>query len=203
MPETPLPDGLDKIVKDHDRRLHTLETAAPQRFTSMSAGTYTVTDDSGVTRVQFGLLDDGTYGVGVLDDTGILVSLNALVFGVEAEEVAATEATSSTSYVDLSTVGPSVDVTVGPSGRVLIDQSAFIGLSTGAMTAYAGTHIDGVLGPGVLGLSTQTADPIATTVSGRRLVTGLTPGVHTFTMKYKVTSDSANYSNRVLTVQPL
>lgn len=73
MPVTPLPDNIVDIVRDLQRRIHTLETAAPMRATSMTAGTTIIKDDAGIARVAMGLIADDEYGLAVYNADGALV----------------------------------------------------------------------------------------------------------------------------------
>jgi hypothetical protein len=224
IPQTPGRQFLADL-KAMERRIADLERGERAPATSMRGGSFQILDDDGnprivlgdlgdglfglaaldadgLTRARLGLLDTGEYGLGVLNASGTLVNLGDYVFGIRADEVATTEATSSTSLTDLATVGPEVTVDVGPTGKVIVAHTAFIGLNAGGMTGFAAVMIDGVFAVST-GVSTQTAQPIAASAGGTRLVEGLSPGSHTFRMKYSVTSGSANFSNRGLVVQPV
>jgi len=122
-------------------------------------------------------------------------------------EVLASESTTSTSYTNLTTVGPQVTVTTGVSALVFmraeIGQSvsgagAWIGLAiSGATTQAAGTLYE-------LGHGAETSGNFYTHFDIFR-VTGLTPGSNTFTMQYKSlsSSSSCNAAYRAMLVIPL
>ena len=77
--------------------------------------------------------------------------LNGLIYPAS---VAATEATGSTTYADLTTIGPRVTVPVGPSGRLLV-----IGTADVSWADVAGVAIlaGGIFGIALSGANTATA----------------------------------------------
>ena len=96
------------------------------------------------------------------------------------------ESTSSTSYTDLATVGPAVTLVTGTKALVTItatmDQSV-----VGGNQIFAGFAVSGATT--VAANEDQSLDHRAgdqfLTLSGTYLVSGLTAGTNTFTMKYK------------------
>jgi hypothetical protein len=111
------------------------------------------------------------------------------------------ETTTSATYTDLTTVGPSVTVQTGAQAFVMIG---------GRMDDSGGTA-QVFIAPAVSGATTIAAtDTFACAVSGQAgtqhqavfaaLVTGLTPGINTFTSKYRTAGGTATFSNRTLTV---
>jgi hypothetical protein len=141
------------------------------------------------------------------------------------DTVGVLESTSSTSFGDLSTVGPGVTIPVGQTGRALVTIGANMRFDAarGSAVNTAGASMSFA----ITGANTQaaTADRALlgsirydslqaggfdTTVAGfldaskQVLVTGLTPGDTTFTAKYRaVTSGSAQFEDRVITVLAL
>ncbi|WP_329068994.1 hypothetical protein [Amycolatopsis sp. NBC_01480] len=131
---------------------------------------------------------------------------------IQSQDLTANEDTTSTSFVDLPTFGPSVTVYVGSSRRVLVLVSAtFTSLAWNA-SAYTG---------GRSGVQVSGASSIAPsrTISGLALNTGiqatgsrammftatdgLNVGSNTFTMKYRAeTADGVRIGARNLTVIP-
>lgn len=120
--------------------------------------------------------------------------------------VATSQSTSSASLTDLTTTGPAVTVTVTNSGKVLV---------------IAGSRCsnDTVNGAGVFGVDISGANTVAaadwawhisstanadTFITYSLLLTGLTAGSTTFTMKYrKAGGSNAAFSDRRLTIIPL
>ncbi|WIY05467.1 hypothetical protein QRX60_17050 [Amycolatopsis mongoliensis] len=140
---------------------------------------------------------------------------------IQSALVAASEATGSTSFTDLATVGPSVTVYIGSSRRALVLVSAYI-VATG--TASSGTALGGRMSPQVSGASTIAADNTLSaslaavtdpsgfagagvTATFLRLYTaadGLNVGMNTFTSKYnsRLSSPTCAFASRNLTVIP-
>lgn len=115
------------------------------------------------------------------------------------------QSTTSTTYVDLTTPGPSVTVTCGTIAMVWFAASAS-NVNNDAMTACS---------VAVSGASTVAASDnwMAQTdgvtggnfvrPSGMHVFTGLTAGSNTFTMKYKAGSATASFQFREIAVLPL
>lgn len=119
----------------------------------------------------------------------------------EGFEVSATETTTSTTFTDLASAGPSVTVTVGSSGMVEVHISA--GLYNDTVGAYA------VASFGTSGGATEAASDdwaiyrrVDTAgydirMGASRLITGLTVGASvTFTMKYRASAGTASFQRR-------
>lgn len=109
-------------------------------------------------------------------------------------EVLASEGTSSATYVDLTTPGPSVTVTVGQSGIVLLGWNTQCDATTGAASvAVSGANTIASTDNYYLRSAGANAG------SGRTYVfTGLTPGSTTFKMQYRSTSGTANFQRRTI-----
>lgn len=128
--------------------------------------------------------------------------------------VATGEATSSATYVDLTTTTDTVTITVPASGIILLTISAqiLIGASAAAAVSFAmsgaNTAAAGVTPPDdslALSLRNSTA---GTSVAVGQVgitfpLTGLTAGSTTFKLKYKSASGSCTFSFRRLTAVPL
>lgn len=132
------------------------------------------------------------------------------------------ELTSSGTYTDLGTFGPSVDVMVGPSGRLSVTIGAIIGISCagvadgrGGFMSYqvslGGTAIGPVDDANCAALQTSyNSAPVGYTVlyyvatSRQSTLSGLTPGaVYTLTAKYKCTGAQAEFMDRSISVTVL
>lgn len=142
---------------------------------------------------------DWVHGATVLD------------FGAHPEitgaTVATSETTTSTTYTDLTTSGPAVTMTVGPSGSVLLTLSADMVNNTINQYALMGYAVSGAT-------TTAAADTRAllvnTAFAGQEAafsrvfrITGLTPGSTTFTAKYRVTAGTGTFIGRELIVIPI
>lgn len=141
-------------------------------------------------------------------DDGAVTNAKLNLSGSQRATVATSQTTTSTSYADLSTVGPAVTVTIGSSGLALVIMemtassnvagNANLNMSfaaSGTNTITAGTQGQMKMG--------SFAGGVGMTHSFERLLTGLTPGSTTFTAKYSTTSGTATFSDRFLTVIPL
>ena len=141
-------------------------------------------------------------------------------FAMQEAVVATSETTNSASYVDLTTVGPTVTATVGPSGKVLVLVGANVSPNT-TVSAYT-SHIGFTLSSTSTNAGTTSlaaADTraaaagvglsvIDNTVLAPVLLTGLAPSSSpndtTFTLKYRADGiNTAAFYNRFLLVLPL
>lgn len=135
-------------------------------------------------------------------------AVNAALTGLLNSAVVATaQATSSTSYVDLATVGPAVTKTIGTSGKALVIVTCFVFNGTAGALNFMGYAVSGAT---TLAASDDRALILHSQVvngqgrhSAVHLQTGLTPGSNTFTAKYKVNAGTGTYSNRSLIVVAL
>jgi hypothetical protein len=114
--------------------------------------------------------------------------------------------TSSTTYVNATTVGPTVTVTTGV--QAFVHLYSFISSNVASTYALYGFDVTGATTQAVndnraLYVATFTAG-VGMASSATILVTGLTPGSNTFTVKYKVIGAvTATFDHRRLSVFPL
>lgn len=122
---------------------------------------------------------------------------------IKADYIATSQSTTSTSYTDLATVGPTVTITTGTTAYVTIQT---LGSNTvanrqymsfavsGASTIAAGTY---EIGPVVVPTGGGVDAPLVLSF----VVTGLTAGSNTFTCKYKsLDGNSITYAKRFIQV---
>ncbi len=98
------------------RRVEVLEANPRAGNTTIDAGALRVRDAAGSVRTQVGLLSDNTYGIEVKETGQDNFHQIPYVF---AEQTIAFEGTTSSTYTDLTTIGPTVTVPVRSTGRVL------------------------------------------------------------------------------------
>lgn len=118
--------------------------------------------------------------------------------------VATDESTGSTTYVDLATTGPSVTLTTGSTAIVVISADSYF--VSGAVTAGMSVDVSGATTIAANDINgtffTHTGNgndgPLARVI----YFTGLTPGVNTFTAKYRVTGSTGNFRKRTIEVDP-
>ncbi len=112
------------------------------------------------------------------------------------------ETTTSTVYANLATVGPSVTVKTGTKALVII--AAYVNNNTAAGSCNVGVAVSGasVIAPIdeaslYLGVPVINASMVA---SHSRIMPGLTPGLNTFTLKYKQNGGTATFAHRRISV---
>ena len=140
-------------------------------------------------------------------------STGAAAFASTEALITTSESTSSTTYTDLTTVGPSVTITVPSSGNVRVSLYALVGLPGGA----SGGGRMSVALSGANTLAASDANSMWNWANGGggqgssqpnsqyvMLFTGLTPGSTTFTAKYMTpTGNTTSFSSRRLAVYPV
>jgi hypothetical protein len=114
--------------------------------------------------------------------------------------VATQQGTSSTAYVDLATVGPSVTVTGLDALEITVTTNGVNSVATNtSIMSFA------ISGSSTLAASDTRALIILGSAGQRMsmtcLVTGLTPGVMTITAKYRVSASNSNFQDRNLMVR--
>ena len=118
---------------------------------------------------------------------------------ISADYIATSQATTSTSYTDLATVGPAVTITTGTSAYVKIQT---LGANTVANRQFMSFAVSGATT--IAASSTYEIAPTLTTISPLTLefvVTGLTAGSNTFTAKYKsLDGNSIAFAKRLIKV---
>lgn len=118
-------------------------------------------------------------------------------------EITTSQTTTSTSYTDLATVGPSVTVNIGANGMALVCIFSIM-TNSGAGINYAGVEVSGASSVSPTNVNACRNTGTSTIGASRTfLQTGLTPGSNTFTMKYNVNSGTGTFFNRSISVIPL
>ena len=119
--------------------------------------------------------------------------------------VATAEATSSTSGVDLATV-QSVTTVIGRSGMAFVSithEGGNSGTDAQTLMSFAASGAN-TIATGTYNTRSRLQTATATQrVGTTKLLTGLNPGVTTFTAKFFVTSGTGTFSNREISVIPL
>lgn len=119
--------------------------------------------------------------------------------------IAASESTTSATYTNLTTVGPDVTVTTGPRALALFtagitnsvaDAASLMSVEVSGATSITADDAWALCLRGPVSPSTQLA-------ANFKLFTGLTPGSHTFRMKYRAGANTASFVVRELAVMAL
>lgn len=122
--------------------------------------------------------------------------------------IATSQSTSSTTYANLATVGPVFTLVTGTVVRVTL--SATIDpagdLATAAVAVSGATTVSAPAGLPVNTISASGG--LAVSRTGSWVISGLTPGTNTFTVKYQATDTnggglSVAFANRLLVVERL
>lgn len=118
--------------------------------------------------------------------------------------IATSETSTSTSYVDLTTVGPAVTITTGTAAAVFL-KCAFDN-NTANIGTFMGFSISGassVAANDAQAIDSVNAAAARSRIGGAFFVTGLTAGSNIFTAKYKVaTASTGTFTQRDLWVLP-
>lgn len=138
----------------------------------------------------------------------VATGLNAIVERTSGRATVATnETTTSTTFTDLATVGPAVTVTTGARALVIISSESFISAGgSQSSTCRTGVAVSGAT-------SIAATDDTSVTRAGNSsdryqmsrvaLFDTLTPGSNTFTLKYRVSTGTGEFTRRNLAVLPL
>lgn len=134
--------------------------------------------------------------------------MNALGQDPNSADVTAAQSTTSTSYGDLTTAGPSVTMNLTTGQKVMVSVSAEIwgagsGVEVGRMS-FAVSGATTVTANDNNGASNRLTSNVITMCSRTSIITATATGSHTFTAKYKTTSSgtTANFENRRIVVFP-
>ena len=167
---------------------------------------FTLPSDLATNLVDNSSTVDAAYfnGVSAMGNA-LKAAIGTIGYGSRTATVATSETSASTSYTDLATTTDQVTVAIGSSGKAVVffdvessDSSGYYSYTSvdvsGANTiaasdANAIRFMPGSANPGHLGM------PI--------LMTGLTAGITTFKLKYKVSTGTGTWLNRRITVIPL
>ena len=124
------------------------------------------------------------------------------VTGIGATQVSS-QTTTSTTFTDLATVGPSVTLSTGTTA--LVQLSALMTGSATSVYAIQAVEVSGastIAATDLRSTFVQSPSGIYQGMAGRSIVIGgLTAGTNTFTIKYRTTAGTATFEARELFVQ--
>lgn len=116
----------------------------------------------------------------------------------------AAESTTSTSYTDLTTAGPSVTVDTGAKAIVVF--SSNLRNNTAGAGAWYSYGVSGATSSPASDSRGMFIDGVSASNAcrwgGFHIWTTLTPGTNTFTMKYRASTNTALFNDRQITVLP-
>lgn len=132
----------------------------------------------------------------------VTTGMNAIAEREFVEDFISTEeTTTSTSYADLPTVGPSVTVTTGTAALVIVNSK--LQNATAGQQSYASFDITGATTTGASdtwAVFFRPSDNGFAVRAGAAHIITVTPGSNTFTMKYRATGGTGNFEYRRLQV---
>lgn len=144
-----------------------------------------------------------------------VATTSSLILGGDLESTAGpsggvvntSQTTTSTSYTDLTTLGPQASVVIGPSGNAIVSVTAEAMTNSNGVECYMGFAISGATTVAAnddqaLTSATRNTGDLPKS-SGTFWVSGLNQGSHTFTAKYRTTSGTATFADRNITVIPV
>lgn len=200
MPPNQLPEDINHILTDLERRLGELERGSQLGNAGIQEGAVVITDANGTERVRLGLLktmDTGkTYGLRM--SSGLTIIDNDIAGATyqpqNAENPAACAKLSSTyGNPDTGGSGPNVTVTVSATGNLLVVVGAQIAIYTNGVDA--GYMSYAMTGANVqaesddrsanTGLNVPATTGVTAKVADTHLYTSLNPGVTTLSSKYR------------------
>lgn len=146
----------------------------------------------------------GTIGTGVWNGTDILVS--KLNLGQDSATTAAEEGTTSTTFTDLGTVGPTITYVPSVNTTVLLLWTAKVNNSVVGGRSFMGVDISDATTVAVADATSAwmrvTSSSDYFSITGIQLVT-LTAGSNTIRVKYRVDANTGTFANRTLIMIPL
>lgn len=123
---------------------------------------------------------------------------------IDEATVVTSEQTSSTSFVDLTTVGPSVTMTTGTYALVMFTVRMHNTVDNGAV--FVGCRVSGATAIGPQSHQWLSSDGVPANSPKRfgiATLYTLTPGSNTFTLEYAVTTGTGDFALRNIIVMPL
>jgi len=156
------------------------------------------------THVRDNLLETGPAIVTAGDKILVSDAANSLVEReVTANEVGAAETTTSGSYTNLTTSGPSVTVTTGTTALVVL--TTRVSNSSAGQSCFMGFDISGastVAASDGRALQAANGADYQLRVSAMYAQTGLTAGSNVFKAEYRVSAGTGSFASRYITVLP-
>jgi hypothetical protein len=177
--------------------------------TGLTVATGTVTVDTATIQARVTGTCSGGQAIQSISSTGTVTCGGGAASGIAAGRLDTPETTTSTTYTDLATTGPTATVTIGASGAALVTVTGHIQPGASNQTAFMSFQVSGASSVAAndsqalirdFGSSGGTGYIQA---SATFYVTGLTGGANAFTAKYKTTAGTATFADRNIIVHPL
>ncbi len=127
-------------------------------------------------------------------------------FATQTAVVATGETTTSTTYADLATSGPSVTVTIGASFKVKVSIRCRVANNTAPKYSAVGVVISGantVAATTILLVPQYVVSTVGAEVGASKIFTLSATGATTFNVQYLVESNTGTFTNREIIVEPV
>lgn len=170
---------------------------------NIGAGAWTVTATGGVTLAGATVISTNSRARLVKTGTDTWYSVILGPPSSARDFVSTNQTTTSTSYTDLATVGPAVTVTTGTKALVLFSSGGYnatTGAVLSASVAVSGATTLAASDDWALSRKQVSGGTDTLTFGQSVLLTGLTAGSNTFTMKYSVSGGTGNFNLRRINV---
>jgi hypothetical protein len=130
------------------------------------------------------------------------VTPDKINLGSATNKITTPESTTSGSYTNLATIGPTLNVTVPSNGRLSISYAASINSSNTGQAGKAAFTLSGANTRSAEDDEAIETQSIYATCSRTIALSGLTPGATTVKMVYLATGGTSTFRRRSLTVTP-
>lgn len=134
--------------------------------------------------------------------TDASVTPDKINLGSATDKITTPESTTSGSYTNLATIGPTLNVTVPSNGRLSISYAASINSSNTGQAGKAAFTLSGANTRSAEDDEAIETQSIYATCSRTIALSGLTPGATTVKMVYLATGGTSTFRRRSLTVTP-
>lgn len=191
-----------KLSQYDETGLHFYDTSGHEVTRIDSTGLH-VYNSSGTEEVAAGLLNSSPvqYGLAVLPYGGSLLQAVVGFLTVQPPELDNVTSTPWTAFGSPNTV----TAEIGPSGQASVTVNVGIATNTANEQGLVGVSTDGGTAVTYASLSSA-AGAVSSVVAGQIVVTGLSPGTHTFQLQYQTANDGTSkcsFYGPALIVQPL
>jgi hypothetical protein len=191
------------LVKDGAAAIRTLGSSADTTVKALNPGTTAGDIDYYTTSTAKARVGIGTAGQVLKVNSGATApewgSVSASPTSASAT-VASYQSTTSTSYTDLATAGPAVTLTTGTKALVIVTARLANDANVKSYASYAVSGSSTIAASDAVALIWQVVGGRYNRWSSASRLSTLTAGSNTFTMKYKVESDTAYFENREIIV---
>jgi hypothetical protein len=144
----------------------------------------------------------GPFGpTGLIGEVGPTGPVGPSFSGVASQTVSAPTQITSTVYSNTS--GPIVTANIGLNGQAFVMLTSKITMDANGSGGYMSFSASGVTVSDERSIFFSSPNATSTQYSGMYFVSGLTPGINTFTTQIRVTAGTVTFANRSIIVVPL